>query len=56
MYLLAGKQIKQLLIGTEMMKAKKGRKLFPRVFYITSDLVRIIWNSKTKSVAKAQSE
>ena len=51
----AGKQIKQLLTGTELLKAKKGTKVFPRVYYISNDLVRLLWNSKRKPIAKSQS-
>lgn len=55
-YYLAGKQIKQLLTGNELLKAKKGTKVYPRLYYITSDLLRFVWNSKRKTQAKSQSK
>uniref|UniRef100_A0A1X7VUT6 Phosphoinositide phospholipase C n=1 Tax=Amphimedon queenslandica TaxID=400682 RepID=A0A1X7VUT6_AMPQE len=51
---ISGNHLKQLLVGTLLHKAKKGSKTLPRLYNISTDLVRLVWNSKRKPVAKAQ--
>jgi Ca2+-binding EF-hand superfamily protein len=50
---LSGRELKKLVIGMDLNKIKKG-KLLGRYYSITEDLVRLTWNSKRKTILKAQ--